>query len=119
MSPNRAICQHQQYDNFGQLLSRTSHQEANMATSTLIAQPIPHPSVSSGVPPPDNLPTILDEVRAAQIHLRSRLAGALTKPPPNIPESELPTVPLIDLAPPSTALPPRAKSSRRKSAPPA
>jgi isopenicillin N synthase-like dioxygenase len=70
-----------------------------MAPSTLLAQRIPDPSVSSGVPPPDNLPTILDEVRAAQIHLRSRLAGALTKPPPNIPEFELPTVPLIDLGP--------------------
>ena len=45
------------------------------------------------------MPTILDEVRAAQNHLRSRLAGALTKPPPDIPESKLPTVPLIDLAP--------------------
>lgn len=70
-----------------------------MATSTLRAQPVPEPPLSSGVPLPDNLPTILDEVRAAQIHLRSRLAGALTKPPPNIPESQLPTVPLIDLGP--------------------
>lgn len=70
-----------------------------MATSTLSPQPVPEPSLSSGVPPTDSLPTVLDEVRAAQIHLRSRLAGALTKPPSNIPESQLPTVPLIDLGP--------------------
>lgn len=70
-----------------------------MATSTLNPQPVPEPSLSSGVPPIDKLPTILDEVRSAQIHLRSRLAGALTKPPPEIPESQLPTVPLINLAP--------------------
>ena len=70
-----------------------------MATSILRAQSVPEPPLSSEVPPPDSLPTILEEVRAAQNHLRARLAGALTKPPPNIPESQLPTVPLIDLAP--------------------
>jgi isopenicillin N synthase-like dioxygenase len=70
-----------------------------MATSTLRPQSIPEPSLNSDGSPPDSLPTILEEVRAAQNHLRARLAGALTKPPPNIPESQLPTVPLIDLAP--------------------
>ena len=70
-----------------------------MATSTLRPQSVPESPLSSDVPPSDGLPTILEEVRAAQNHLRARLAGALTKPPPNIPESQLPTVPLIDLAP--------------------
>ena len=69
-----------------------------MATSTLRAQSVPEPPLSSEVPPSESLPTILEEVRAAQNHLRARLAGALTKPPPNVPESQLPTVPLIDLA---------------------
>jgi isopenicillin N synthase-like dioxygenase len=89
-----------------------------MATSTLRTQPIPEPSLSSEVPPPTDLPTILDEVRAAQIRLRSRLAGALTKPPPNVPESQLPTVPLIDLAPSfdGTALSRKAVASQIRSA---
>ncbi|KAJ9664733.1 hypothetical protein H2198_000079 [Neophaeococcomyces mojaviensis] len=43
--------------------------------------------------------TILEEVQANQEVLRSRLAGALSSPPPNVPESSLPSVPLIDLAP--------------------
>lgn len=43
--------------------------------------------------------TILEEVKANQELLRSRLAGALSSPPPNISESSLPTVPLIDLSP--------------------
>jgi isopenicillin N synthase-like dioxygenase len=41
--------------------------------------------------------TILDEVAASQEHLRSRLAGALTSPPPSIAPESLPTVPLIDV----------------------
>ncbi|KAG9776919.1 Clavaminate synthase-like protein, partial [Aureobasidium melanogenum] len=44
-------------------------------------------------------PTILEEVEAAQQHLRSRLAGALTRPPAGVPESSLPSVPLIDIGP--------------------
>lgn len=43
-------------------------------------------------------PTILEEVRAAQAHLQERLAGAITKPPRDVHESLLPTVPLIDLS---------------------
>ncbi|EXJ62682.1 hypothetical protein A1O7_03120 [Cladophialophora yegresii CBS 114405] len=42
-------------------------------------------------------PSILAEVAASQEHLRSRLAGALTKPPSNIPADSLPSVPLIDI----------------------
>jgi isopenicillin N synthase-like dioxygenase len=72
-----------------------------MATSTLSPQPVPSPSeASTGVPPAtQSAPSILDEVRAAQSHLRTRLAGALSAPPPNTPPSLLPTVPLIDLGP--------------------
>src|SRR2546423_2732476 len=72
-----------------------------MATSTLSPQPGPNPTeASTGVPPSvQSAPTILDEVRAAQSHLRTRLAGALSSPPPNTPPSLLPTVPLIDLGP--------------------
>jgi isopenicillin N synthase-like dioxygenase len=72
-----------------------------MATSTLSPQPVPNPpEASTGVPPSlQSAPSVLDEVRAAQSHLRTRLAGALTKPPPNTPPSLLPTVPLIDLRP--------------------
>lgn len=43
--------------------------------------------------------TILEEVAASQDHLRSRLAGALTSPPPDVPAEALPTVPLIDIGP--------------------
>ena len=41
--------------------------------------------------------TILEEVAASQEHLRTRLAGALTQPPPNTPAELLPSVPLIDI----------------------
>lgn len=44
-------------------------------------------------------PSILEEVEAAQNHLRSRLAGALTKPPATVAASALPSVPLIDIGP--------------------
>lgn len=72
-----------------------------MATSTLSPQPVPNPpEASAGVPPSvQSAPSILDEVRAAQAHLRLRLAGALSKPPPSTAPSLLPTVPLIDLGP--------------------
>lgn len=72
-----------------------------MATSTLSPQPVPHlPEASTDAPPTVHAaPSILDEVRAAQSHLRTRLAGALTQPPPNTPPSLLPSVPLIDLGP--------------------
>ena len=72
-----------------------------MATSTLSPQPVPNPpETSTGVlPSSHSAPTILDEVRAAQSHLRTRLAGAISTPPPNTPPSLLPTVPLIDLGP--------------------
>ena len=46
-----------------------------------------------------SIPNILDEVRAAQTHLRTRLAGATIKPPADVPEAILPTVPLINLGP--------------------
>ena len=72
-----------------------------MATSTLSPQPVPNPPEASISVPSfsQSHPTILDEVRAAQSHLRTRLAGALSNPPPNTPPSLLPTVPLIDLGP--------------------
>jgi isopenicillin N synthase-like dioxygenase len=72
-----------------------------MATSTLSPQPVPTLSETSISVPltTQSGPTIFDEVRAAQSHLRTRLAGALTTPPPNVPPSLLPTVPLIDLGP--------------------
>lgn len=41
----------------------------------------------------------MDEVRASQGLLRTRLAGAITKPPANVSQSDLPSVPLIDLKP--------------------
>lgn len=41
--------------------------------------------------------TILEEVKANQELLRSRLAGALSEPPSNISENDLPSVPLVDL----------------------
>lgn len=76
-----------------------------MATSTMTPQPVPDPtnsSSSSSVPqestngPP---PSILEEVQAAQSQLRRRLAGALTRPPADIPGELLPSVPLIDIGP--------------------
>lgn len=42
--------------------------------------------------------SILDEVKANQETLRSRLAGAISEPPPGVAESALPSVPLIDLS---------------------
>ncbi|OAP56969.1 hypothetical protein AYL99_09081 [Fonsecaea erecta] len=65
-----------------------------MAASVLSPQPVPDrlSHKSSG-------PSILDEVEAAQEHLRSRLAGALASPPSNAPSESLPTVPLIDIGP--------------------
>ncbi|ETI23473.1 hypothetical protein G647_05275 [Cladophialophora carrionii CBS 160.54] len=47
--------------------------------------------------PKRSTPSILEEVAASQDHLRSRLAGALTQPPPNVPPDSLPSVPLIDI----------------------
>ncbi|EXJ79650.1 hypothetical protein A1O3_07929 [Capronia epimyces CBS 606.96] len=82
-----------------------------MATSTMSPQPVPDPlsmhaasgASSSSVPPPPTAPggtpSILEEVAAAQRHLRSRLAGALTKPPPGVAVAALPSVPLIDIGP--------------------
>jgi len=69
-----------------------------MATSTLSPQPVPTPTAITYIPSKSS-PSILEEVRAAQEHLRGRLAGAITKPPPNVPVQALPTVPLIDLGP--------------------
>lgn len=43
--------------------------------------------------------SIVDEVKANQELLRSRLAGAISEPPPNVSENSLPSVPLIDLGP--------------------
>jgi len=73
-----------------------------MATQTLSPQAVPNPPLDSYNPPPTKLPEtspLLEEVRAAQSNLLSRLAGAITSPPPHVPESCLPTVPLIDLGP--------------------
>ncbi|KIW75724.1 hypothetical protein Z517_10467 [Fonsecaea pedrosoi CBS 271.37] len=66
-----------------------------MATSIMSPQPVPEalPQNPSGL-------SILEEVEAAQEHLRSRLAGALAGPPPLATALEsLPTVPLIDIGP--------------------
>lgn len=41
---------------------------------------------------------IADEVKANQEVLRSRLAGAISEPPPGVSEEALPSVPLIDLS---------------------
>lgn len=43
--------------------------------------------------------SIVDEVKANQELLRSRLAGAISEPPPNVSNESLPSVPLIDLNP--------------------
>jgi len=69
-----------------------------MATSTLNPQPVPSPPTSSYVPFRSQ-PSIIEEVAANQQHLRERLAGALFRPPPNIPAEALPSVPLIDIGP--------------------
>ncbi|KIX10501.1 uncharacterized protein Z518_01584 [Rhinocladiella mackenziei CBS 650.93] len=67
-----------------------------MAISTLNPQPVPDPLSASYVSPkPASI--IREEVEAAQINLRNRLAGAIRKPPPNVPVESLPTVPLIDI----------------------
>jgi len=42
--------------------------------------------------------SILDEVKANHDILRSRLAGAISEPPADVPDSALPSVPLIDLS---------------------
>ncbi|KAJ9612536.1 hypothetical protein H2200_004133 [Cladophialophora chaetospira] len=55
--------------------------------------PRPIPDRSSKAP----ILSILEEVAASQDHLRSRLAGALTSPPPGTPVDALPSVPLIDI----------------------
>lgn len=55
--------------------------------------PIHEPSAAT-----KSVPSILEEVLAAQTHLRTRLAGAVIRPPTDVPEASLPTVPLIDLA---------------------
>jgi isopenicillin N synthase-like dioxygenase len=73
-----------------------------MATQTLSPQAVPNPPYNSDNPPPTKLPATspyIDEVRAAQSQLVTRLAGAISSPPPHVPESSLPTVPLIDLGP--------------------
>ena len=74
-----------------------------MATLSLSPEPIPNPHTAAAssitYAPSQPTPSILDEVRQAQTHLRTRLAGALTTPPPDTPPKLLPTVPLIDLAP--------------------
>ncbi|EXJ80378.1 hypothetical protein A1O1_08522 [Capronia coronata CBS 617.96] len=90
-----------------------------MATSTMTSQPVPDPlsapnsnNTSLNLPHSNSMPTstststppnktlsVLEEVEAAQDRLRSRLAGALTSPPPNIPHDALPSVPLIDIGP--------------------
>jgi isopenicillin N synthase-like dioxygenase len=68
-----------------------------MAIATLDPQPDPsHPSSTAAA---SSTLTLIEEVQAAQSHLRTRLAGAVTKPPANVPESALPTVPLVDLGP--------------------
>ena len=66
-----------------------------MAVATRAPEPVPtHESATAKSP----IPNILDEVRAAQTHLRTRLAGAVIKAPADVPEASLPTVPLVDLA---------------------
>jgi hypothetical protein len=42
--------------------------------------------------------TIIDEVQANQELLRTRLAGAISEPPPGVANEALPSVPLIDLS---------------------
>lgn len=69
-----------------------------MATAVLTPQPVPTSGKTDAVVQ-EATPSILEEVREAQQFLRDRLAGALTKPPPGVPEDSLPTVPLIDLGP--------------------
>ena len=74
--------------------------KTRMAASTLSPRPVPDPpATTASSPSQPALPTILDEVRQTQILLRQRLAGALSTPPPNVPASLLPNVPLIDLGP--------------------
>ena len=72
-----------------------------MATATLRTQSVPDPTHQSLPirPPEDASSAILEEVRAAHRTLRTRLAGAITRPPPDIDRSALPTVPVIDLSP--------------------
>ena len=67
----------------------------NMATSKLNPRPVPDPAKSTYKP----TLSVMEEVQAAQILLRSRLSGALSEPPPNVAIESLPTVPLIDIGP--------------------
>lgn len=69
-----------------------------MATSTLNPQPVPEHS-NNHYMSSQSTPSILEEVEASQVHLRKRLDGALTRPPPGVSADELPTVPLIDIGP--------------------
>lgn len=71
-----------------------------MATSTLNPQPVPGLFSAASVSP-QSTPSVLEEVEAAQVQLRSRLAGALATPPPNLPANSdsFPTVPLVDIGP--------------------
>ncbi|KIW71087.1 hypothetical protein PV04_03295 [Phialophora macrospora] len=62
-----------------------------MATLVMLPQTAPGPSSKTATL------SVLEEVAASQDHLRSRLAGALAKPPPHIPSDSLPSVPLIDI----------------------
>ncbi|KIW27014.1 uncharacterized protein PV07_06795 [Cladophialophora immunda] len=65
-----------------------------MATSVMSPQPVPDPLSQNSAGP-----SILEEVAAAQDHLRTRLAGALASPPSKTASESLPTVPLIDIGP--------------------
>ena len=72
------------------LLCKSREGLFTMATCTISSQPIPSKA---------SIPTIFEEVKASQEHLRSRLAGALTEPPPHVLPDALPSVPLVDIGP--------------------
>lgn len=68
-----------------------SHPFHSEASYTITAQSSTHSAITT--------PSILEEVQAAQIHIRERLANAIRTPPASTPPSLLPTVPIIDLGP--------------------
>ena len=63
--------------------------DPNIFHTTFIS--MPHATISHQL-------TILDEVKANQDLLRTRLAGAISKAPVGVSEQDLPSVPLIDLS---------------------
>jgi isopenicillin N synthase-like dioxygenase len=73
-----------------------------MATTLIQPPPLPSRPLTPPLLTPSH-PSLQSEVLSAHSSLQSRLADAITTPPRGVPESLLPTVPLIDLSPSFTS----------------